>query len=301
MTEVGSGNVADALADRPVKSRSVAVTRENALTLNSLGSIGESWPFPISYSAATSGGIVAISLLPFRLQDLLAIPEVEWSGSPFVVASHRNDFVHDEDGRWNHEPDSVLFQRVGIRPIAIDGGAWLLEARDLQVIVSETNHYEFIVVDVPLALGRDLAEVWLTAETTNWVGGKLVLANLPGSNLFIDVHDDCYVYIESTNDNLAFHLAAYLLAHAVGVSLLSSINATSIEIPLPDTEIIDFMLGAQGEFSLDQAGIVVKQGIASIPFSGSRWTLRDSLPVATAVVTLDTLSGAWTKSESLSD
>ncbi len=262
----------------------------NALTTNVVG-VGSS-PFPAAFSFAVNGEVEVVRLCPMQLQHVTDIISAHCSEYLFVFGVDRIDFEDGADGSWTVRPIAAVLEEVGVTAIRNDGGELVIGRGDLTPLFANVSHNRATILDLDDA-AADIFTAWCNVTGGDRADGRPVLSDLAIGNTICDVHDDCYVRVETRRRGTIAHaLLARLLAMLAGTATHQAGQSPEVIEPGPETT--SAVLGDNGLFLADQAGLAVGAHEVVIPFSRSTWRLGQRPPPPTAWLVYDIAGRTWT-------
>jgi hypothetical protein len=277
----------------------VRVDRFAAFSVNGVGL--QRAPFPLSISVAQAEGTWAVRATASRVYDLLDILAPGTDHHAVVLNVGQNSWLNDDYTVWPlariAQQQGIVFTAHDIRWAATPGSAsddlLVMAWSDLQRFLDGWNLYEVTIIDVASPPGdHELDELALTINTHDHAAP--LLPRLPGSRVYFNGHDDCYVYVESVDPVLPGRILARLLTLSAGSALLDD-AADTVVVPEPDVSLAAALLDRHPHWAATvletQPGRTVTMGITAI---GRAWRLSDPAPAGTPlVITLDLGTGHW--------
>lgn len=185
------------------------ISKNRAININSLN--GNSFPVGIEYAKVNE--VYRIYLMPISILEIMDL-------IPFDTF-----LVFNVDA---NEYDS--FKPVTLKTLAenysnylkiFDEETLLINKENLIQLLSEISHYNFCLIDTEKEIDIDkviqiidLADKWNELNITKEVD----------ANMFLSSHDDCYLYLETTDENLALKLIELQIKILVATTTDCSIN-----------------------------------------------------------------------------
>ncbi|MGW6856610.1 hypothetical protein [Streptomyces xanthophaeus] len=218
----------------------VEVEISGAFNANSVGM--ERSPFPLSFSVRDAGGSWQMSASAARARELTDVFCRGANDTVLIVDVATNSFLDEDYEQW---PTSSIATEQGVGFTVHPIGEWATPAdglgeeivavhRDsLPRFLDGWSPYELSLIDVPTAPTQDqLDEIALVLGTADL--DEPVLPRLKGSRFWYSGHDDCYVFLESTDPTMPASLLSRLLALMAGSALVSDGTSPSAALPEPD-------------------------------------------------------------------
>ncbi len=268
---------------------SISVNLPNALTSNFAGAI----PFPASFEHHLTQGIAQIYMTAMRSADLFDLPSLVTRPAYLVSNLATSDYVSDEHGGWIDRPLADILAAASVAPLMIDGDILALTTSDLVALLREVEQYNFraISIDSPAS---NTTELWLSVEDFSFAS-SLLLKTVRAST-YVDTHDDCYVYIESTDSQMVAEAAALLLAHIVGAAVYPTAEA-SLAVGYPSGEVLRSLLEGP-HFTVDQRRVEISNGLVQVPYARHTWKLGQDVSAPTEAIRYSLDTGIWTVGQS---
>ncbi|WP_435208872.1 hypothetical protein [Micromonospora sp. bgisy143] len=275
----------------------VRVGPHGAFSANSVGVSGS--PFPLSFSVREINGswmVDATAAQAVELADVLMPPA---NDTIMVVGLETNSFLDEDYQQWRPSriaaEQGVSFTAHDVSVLAsgvvgLSEEALLIHRRELPRFLAGWFPYELTLLDLagtPTA-GR-LDEMIVAVGTAGF--DEPVLPDLPGSRLFFSGHDDCYVFVETTDRAVPAGLLGRLLALLVGSALVDS---SAVEVTAPPVETVERLIEESrhwvGEIATSTPGSVTVDLYAT---SGP-WRLGQPVPPQVdRRAVYDVARGAW--------
>jgi hypothetical protein len=241
----------------------------NAFTLNRLGPEGAPFPLSVELRAAPDG-IQELSLVALRFVDLVDAL-VARAGPRFVVHGLEQT-SHVIDGEPRSASLSEIAAENEVEASVLDPDSLVVASADLRALLGDVAHHQLFAFD-----WEGLAEVeeivaCLTREEAPpepWVR----LTRLPRSTTWLQVHDDCYVELETRRPALARAVVARALQLWVGTALWSA-GGGQPDVARPPGAILDALL-AGGAFTLPPEATVVEGERVAMGFLRRAWSPRE--------------------------
>jgi hypothetical protein len=199
----------------------------NAFTINWLGPPGVARPFPFSLERyAPTDGVFSIFLHPQRLIDIADI-----LGRPGRLAIFGVE--HSATGSGADEPPTLpqIAKERGVVCRAVAGDVLLIAASDLAELLASLPHHSFRAFHVPAAVSDDAIIAGVRAYDAHASSAEhRLLPELLGATLFINSHDDCYLYIEARDAAPLKETLARALQIYAGTMLLEGEGAPQFPV-----------------------------------------------------------------------
>ena len=271
---------------------------DNALTTNSIGlpddlidggPIRGSRRFPIWVERSSRGSVTSMRLGPIRIADFadLAIAQQH----VFVFDVEHLSGTQDDDGTWHQRSLAAAATELGAHPISGDDENILLTNRGFQALAAELGHYQMSALSLE-ERATDLADVWARAAQAA-EHGDCVLDAVKQATAYVNIHDDCYVYFETRNGEVAKALVARL----IWIAAATAAREQNVAIPdsAPENDIVDACLGDDGLFYAAMERIEATEEVIRVPYSHSTFTIGTDQPSITHLLQHRSTSG-WSVS-----
>jgi hypothetical protein len=209
----------------------------NAFTINRLMGPDGSMPFPFSAKAYSEiEGVCALSLHAQAVVDLSDLFQDFETIAVFDVSHHTYDL---ETNREMPLANTVNVEKVECRTVDVD--TVLIQGSALSELLVDFSHYNLHILDMPKDPPDDLVIVSvLKCQEYQWGETDRLLYELPDSRVFLDSHDDCYLYLESRDLRLLKKAFSRMLQIYVGTVLFeeSGFEGEITEVPKKVLELL---------------------------------------------------------------
>jgi hypothetical protein len=179
---------------------------------------------------------------------------------------------------------------AGMMPVELDIDSLLIDTKQLPVFLQDFIHYNMSLLDLPDRVAPDHAY----ASAIEAVGalhtpGVLVLDRVSDADVFIESHDDCYVYVETRSRTHVMAHFARLLQEFVAAEL--SVDGLGISPPAPS--LLDEVLSASGTCAMFDVHSTLKDGVLRLGYSTVGYRLGNPAPAPTALLVYDLAQSQW--------
>ncbi len=220
--------------DMKVEDRGLRTPYPNSLTINQLGLRGS--PFPLSATFRQDvDGVFHISLFPLSVQEIadLLLNRVQDTCAVFDVD------LHSYCGSHQHSLEEVL-EELEVSHDRLRPNCVTLSKSGLEKLIGEVGHYNFHMIDLPTGLGADdIAEMRPILKDHDQ--REAMLPKVHGSRVFLDTHDDCYLYVESRDVDLLYGVFARLMQIYFGTLILRDRGSRPVISNVPLDEVSDIL------------------------------------------------------------
>jgi hypothetical protein len=167
------------------------IPENRAININSLNGN----PFPVNIELAKMNDIYRVYLTPISVLEILDL-------IPF------NTFlVFNVDSNEYNGTEPITLKQLAAKYSsyleAFDEETLLIDKKSLIQLLTEISHYNFYLIDAgtetkinKVIQVIDLADKW----------NEKTIINEVSANVFLSSHDDCYLYVETSGENLALEL-----------------------------------------------------------------------------------------------
>ncbi|WP_422735102.1 hypothetical protein ACN263_16060 [Micromonospora sp. WMMD729] len=179
-----------------------------------------------------------------ELADVLMPPA---NDTIMVVGLETNSFLDEEYQQWLPSriaaEQGVSFAAHDVSVLAsgvvgLSEEALLIDREQIPRFLTGWSPYELTLLDLPgTPTAERLDEAIITVGSARF--DEPVLPDLPGSRLLFSGHDDCYVFVETTDRAVPARLLGRLLALLVGSALVGS---AAVEVTAPPVETVERLI-----------------------------------------------------------
>jgi hypothetical protein len=147
---------------------------------------------------------------------------------------------------------------------------------DLPGFLAGWSPYELTLVSLPdRPDAEQLDEIALAIATAD--RGRPILPTLPGCCLLYSGHDDCYVWVESTDRRVAPAILGRLLA-LLASSALATVTAEPVEVSEPVDILVEALIGERHHW-VGMLGAVSPSAVTvNLSATSKPWRLSQPLP-----------------------
>lgn len=202
------------------------IPENRAININSLNGN----PFPVTVEFGKVNKVYRIYLTPISILEIIDLIPL----NTFLVF---NVDANEYDGL---KPVSLrqLAGKYSSYLEAFDEETLLINKESLIQLLNEISHYNFCLIDA--GKETEIDKVIQVIDLANKWNEKTIINELP-ANVFLSSHDDCYLYLETNNENLALELIGLQIKILVATISTPSIN----ELKLNSKDVI-----IKNEFSI---------------------------------------------------
>ncbi|HEX5598978.1 MAG TPA: hypothetical protein VFX61_23630 [Micromonosporaceae bacterium] len=275
----------------------VAVGADGAFSINSVGLNRD--PFPLSFNVREDAGCWVVHAAAAQASELADVLITAAGETIVVVDIATNSFLDEEYAQWQPSRIAAVqgvncpvhhFGALADGVLGLSEEALMLRPDDLPGFLNGWSPYELTLVGLPGRPNAErLDEIGLAIGTARH--GQPVLPTLAGCCLWYSGHDDCYVWVESTDRTVPPAILGRLLALLAGSAL---VDAGPVEIPDPPDTVVEALI----EESRNWIGALcaVSENLVSINLSAASepWRLGQPLPdQVDRTVVYDVTEGVW--------
>lgn len=259
----------------------VVVGCRNAFAVNRVGFGGPS--FPLAFSVREAAGSWLVRATAAQAAELADVLIHAANDTIVVLGLGTNSFVDEDYAQWPlsriaaEQGVACLVHQLGALATGVPGlseEVIAFQREDLPRFLDGWSPYDLALADMPGSPDPDrIDELALVIGTADFA--EPVLVGLPGSRLVYGGHDDCYVYIESSDPRVPHAVLTRLLALLVGSALASDAPQ---EVPEPNegitVRLIEDSSHWTGRITAASADTVTV-GLAAVE---APWRLADPIP-----------------------
>ncbi|MEU0548350.1 hypothetical protein [Micromonospora sp. NPDC005979] len=256
-------------------------------------------PFPLSFSVREIDGswlVDATAAQAVELADVLMPPA---NDTIMVVGLETVSFLDEEYQQWlpsriaaeqgvSFEAHDVSVLASGV--VGLSEEALLIDREQIPRFLTGWSPYELTLLDLPgTPTAERLDEAIIAVGSARF--DKPVLPDLPGSRLFFSGHDNCYVFVETTDRALPAVLLGRLLALLVGSAL---VDASVVEVTAPEVETVMGLIEESRHWVGEIAAATQDAVTVDLHATSERWRLGRSVPAQVdRRAVYDVATGAW--------
>ncbi|MFG2045706.1 hypothetical protein [Dactylosporangium sp. NPDC048998] len=275
----------------------VAAGHDGAFSINRVGLDGT--PFPLSFSVREVSGCWVVQAAAAQAAELADVLVNAAEGTVVTVDIATNSFLDERYEQW--QPSRIAaaqgitcsvhhFGALATGVIGLSEEALVMRRDDLPGFLSGWSPYELTLVGLPTEPTPErLDEIGLAIGIAQH--DQPVLPTLAGCCLWYSGHDDCYVWVESTDRGVPAAILGRLLALLAGSAL---VDAAPVEVPDAAGTIVEALL-EESRHWVGTLGAVSRNAVAvSLSAVSAPWRLGQPLPERvdrTAVY--DFTEGVW--------
>ena len=250
---------------------------DNALSPNTIGLPSDldkprgARAFPAWIELKTLAGITTLRIGALRIEDIAELIFIE----PYAfvwdvghVSGHRG-----ADGKWKPMSLADIPKGIDVHVLASEGDIISIGRSELLELVSTFGHYQLSALGMPNP-PLDLVNLWVHATEAAEAGGVPLLSAVTEADAFLDIHDNCYVYIEVRDPARAIETIGRLLWIAVATAARSTGHA--IPTSPPPRSVIDSCLGDSGLFFAPMNSNEANGTQTIVPFAHSAFALTEA-------------------------
>jgi hypothetical protein len=218
---------------------------ERAININSLNGND----FPINIEFAKINEVYRIYLMPISVLEIIDLIPL----NIFLV------FKVDTNNFDGLKPTTLrtFAEKYSSFLTDFDEETLLMDKESIVQLLENISHYNFSLIDADREINID--EVIQIIDLSDKWNEKVVIDEL-SANVFLSSHDDCYLYLETNNENVALEL----IARQIKILIATITNCSLDELNFDPKELI-----FQNDFS-----IVIPQN-PTINFNRNIWKIFD--------------------------
>jgi hypothetical protein len=261
----------------------------NAFTINRLAGLGGSIPFPFGAKAYREReGVCALSLHTQAVVDLSDLFQDFETIAVFDVSHYTYD---QETNREIPLANMVEIEKVECRNV--DQDTVLIKGSALGELLMDFGHYDLHILDMPKDPPDDLVVVSVLKYHEYQRGETYLLQELPDSRVFLDSHDDCYLYLESRDLRFLKKAFSRMLQIYVGTVLFEEVGFEG-EITEVPKNVLEFLWpeGSGMTILRDRANIKGTQLRIGVSQQGFSFGEKREYPIS-LFIEYDASVGEW--------
>lgn len=271
----------------------------NAFTTNRLGA--QAFPFPFGASSRRyDSGLVALSVYPQRVTDVSDLVE-GFAGNTCVVFDVGHTWEDLETGELLSLEQ--IAEELGIDCLALDinvpalGEVIAVSKTDFGKLARDVPHRGFHMIDLPVEQDDEaLADMYATLKSHYHHDITQLLDNLGDSNLYLDGHDDCFLYVEARDYEFLGSVLARTLQIFCGTLIFESRKLLPHISEVPG-RLIDEILPLGSAMTVLRENSEFSENKVRIPFSSTEPDLeKERTYDAAGVLGYDLGKGKWSVS-----
>ncbi|MFI5982849.1 hypothetical protein ACIBEA_18460 [Streptomyces sp. NPDC051555] len=265
-------------------------------------------PFPLGFSVREAEGLWRVQACAAQAGELVDLLVAAANDAVAVVSLETNSYL---DENWHPLRPSLIAADLGVPCTVHPLGSWaagtnglaeefLVLDRDLlpRLLDGTWSPYELALIDLPADRSAEqLDELALVLGTTGF--DEPLLSRLTGSRVWFSGHDDCYVFLETSDAALPAAVLARLLTLMAGAALAESEQEPFARVPEPGPGLVEQLIAAAPHWigalggAADPTGTepLIAIDLAALP---APWRLGEPFPGrADFTATLDVRRGTW--------
>lgn len=206
-------------------------------------------PFPVNIEFSEKNGFYKIYLIPMSVLEILELIPL----NTFLVF---NVDANEYDG---FKPLTLanLADKYSEYLKKFDEQTILMKKESIIRLLNETSHYNFCLIETKPEIDIDKAfQIIDLADKLD----EITIIEETSSNLFLSLHDDCYLYLETNNKNLAFEVTA--------------LQIKTLDRTISDCSVNDLKFDSKELITSDNFSIVIPQNLTKTPEKIS-WKILD--------------------------
>jgi hypothetical protein len=275
----------------------VHVRRDGAFSVNGVGLNGA--PFPLSFSVGEDAGCWVVDATAAQACELADVLVNAAKDTVVVVDVATNSFLDEQYVQY--KPSRIAAAQgidcsvhdLGVLAAGVVGlseQALVMRRDAVPGFLAGWSPYELTLVglaDWPDA--QQLDEIAVAVGTARH--DHPVLPTLPGCCLWYSGHDDCYVWLESTDRGVCLAVLGRLLALLVGSAL---VDADPVQVPDPPDTLMEALI-EQSRHWIGTLAIVSPNAVCvSLSATSGPWRLAQPIPEQVDLVSVyDVVQATW--------
>ncbi len=259
----------------------------NASSRNKIGL--QSQHFSFSASIREKGKVVSLWICPIatsEIADLLT----NYSLHDFVLFDIDHTWIDEKFNLFTlveiANKENVKFTSFGEQIISVT-------KEEFVCLMKDFNHYNFHTFDYPHLISEDeLIEMYFICNDHKWNEENFMLNSLKNSSLYVDCHDNCYLYIESVNLGLIVTIFQRALQIYLGTILFENIGFKNDICDLSQ-EIIEQIWPVTSPITIFPKDITINSNKICMPYSNVSFSLSEKEYTIVGAIEYDYVLDGW--------
>lgn len=275
----------------------VYVRGDGAFSINSVGL--DSAPFPLTFSVREASGCWVVYATAAQASELADVLVGATKDTVVVMDVETNSFLDDQYVQW--APSRIAAEQgidcsvhdlaspaAGV--VGLSHEALLMRPDDVPGFLTGWSPYELTLVGLPdRPAAERLDEIALAIATVDH--GRPILPTLPGCCLWYSGHDDCYVWVESTDRRVAPAILGRLLALLAGSAL---VTAEPVEVTEPADSLVEALIGERHHWVGMLGAVSTSTVTVNLSATSEPWRLAHALPQGVdRIAVYEVAEAAW--------
>ncbi|MFC3499579.1 hypothetical protein ACFOOK_01005 [Micromonospora krabiensis] len=237
----------------------VEVRRDGAFSVNSVGLTRD--PFPLSFSVREHTGCWVVQATAAQAAELADILSDAAKDTVVVLDVETNSFLDEQYVQWKPSRiaaaqgvDCSTFDlgELAAGVVGLDEEVLVMRADDVTGFLDGWYPYELTMVGLPgIPSAERLDEIALAVGAARH--DRPVLPTLAGCRLWYSGHDDCYVWVESTDRRVPLAIFGRLLTLLAGSALVA--DAEPVDVSDPSDALVEALV-AESQQWVGALGVV---------------------------------------------
>jgi hypothetical protein len=261
----------------------------NAFTINRLGKSESIFPLSIEFHQVENA--FALYIYPQRVIDICDILD-EFGFSTLIVFGV-DHFTFSDSAKKPLSLSEVANNEKIIHQ-AIDTETISIKIDGFRGLFTNLDHYNLHAFDVrPIWQEETVIENVIAIKEHKWPKDKLLLSKLSGANLYIDSHDDCYIYLEALNSDFLKRVVSRTIQSFAGTILDQEFNLMDSIHEIPTT-LINTLLIETPIITILRENSSYLDNELKIGISRKKFSLRNpTIYPIDGVITYDPFTEKW--------
>jgi hypothetical protein len=240
----------------------------NAFTINGLGMGGRFFPFSVSAQQHESG-VATMDICALRIEDIGEVVG-KYADNICIVYDVDTQTFTNSEGHWLDFRETI--EKLGINCRFYGGKVISVMRPRFDELVHNIGHFNFHMFDLP-SEPDDETMTRLHAFATYCDFEEPILNKLEDSRLFLDSHDNCYLYIEARDLSFLKNVFARTLAIYCGTAAKKFLRAPIENVPDLLDPFINSIFPLNFAITILRRNTRVRRGRVKIGFSPEKWKL----------------------------
>jgi hypothetical protein len=234
---------------------------KNAFTINRLGNN----PFPFSVKILRKEVIETYSY-PIAIKDILdtLLPFIQ--NDIVVFDTDTNDYKELFDGNHTNYSLTEIANDLSISFKCIDKEIIKLNKANFIKLIHGIEHYNLHFFDIAPNSDDDEIIDWYINYLGKRDTGFNYLPTLKSSSIYVDSHDDCYFYLETTSIDPVLRIIQESLS-TFTETIINKYCKLELVVELPQIDLVKLLNLRNGVFTIFPEKIIVDASVVIIPIS----------------------------------
>lgn len=260
---------------------SIEIRRDGAFSVNSVG-LGR-LPFPLSFSVREAAGCWVVQATAAQAAELADLLVHAAKDTIVVIDVATNSFLDEQYAPW--KPSRIAaeqstqcslhdFGGLAAGVVGLSDEALVMRREELPGFLEGWSPYELTLVGLPeVPTAEQLDEIGLEVGTARH--DRPILPTIAGCCLWYSGHDDCYVWMESTDRAVPVAVLGRLLALLAGSAL---VDVGVVAVTDPIAALVEDLLEHSSDWVGTLGAVSAETVTVNLAATSGPWRLTQPLP-----------------------